>query len=74
MSCWKQDLSSWFWEIYRESPDSLNFYILSLLLLNGPQAFYVNPGYLKCIFGINVSPANKKLLIISFIWYLVLTC
>ena len=35
--------------------------------MNGSQVLYVNPGYFKCIFGINVSPANKNIFIISFI-------
>ena len=29
--------------------------------MNGLQALYVNPGWLKCISGINVSHANKVL-------------
>ena len=37
--------------------------------MNGPQALYVNPGCLKCISGINLSPANKNLFIISFTLY-----
>ena len=36
------------------------------LLVNGLQALYVNLGRLKCISGVNVSPANKNLFIISF--------
>ena len=35
--------------------------------MNGPQALYVNPGYLKCISDVNLSPANKSLLAIAFI-------
>ena len=35
--------------------------------MNGPQALYVNPGCLKCISNINLSPANKSLLAIAFI-------
>ena len=42
------------------------FFIRSLFLVNGPQALYVNPGYLKCISGINLSPANKNVFTISF--------
>ena len=48
--------------IYRESPVSLNFCILSLFYVNGPKALYVNPGCVKCISGINLSPVNKNLL------------
>ena len=53
---------------------SLNFCILSLLFVNGPQALYVNPYSLKCISGINISPVNKTLFTISFVLYPVLTC
>ena len=75
MSCWKQGLSSLFWYMDLESPILLNFCILSLLFVNYlPQALYVNPGYLECISGINLSPANKNLLTISFILHLALTC
>ena len=35
--------------------------MLPLSFLNGPQALYVNPGYLKCISGINLFSADKKL-------------
>ena len=48
---------------------SLIPFILSLFLVNGPQGLYVNPGFLKCISSINLSPANKNLFIISFILY-----
>ena len=62
MSYWKQALSSLFWQIYRKSPVSLNFCIISFFFfVNGPQALYINPGYLKCISGINLSPTNKNL-------------
>ena len=44
------------------SPVSLKFCILSLIFVNGPQALYINPGCLKWISGINISPVNKKLL------------
>ena len=47
--------------------------ILSLFLVNDPQALYVNPGCLNCISGIYLSPANENLLTISFNLYLVLT-
>ena len=40
------------------------------ILVNGPQALYVNPGCLKCISGVNLSLANKNLFTISFILYL----
>ena len=43
---------------------------LSLVLVNGPQALYVKPGCFKCISAINLSPANKNLLTISFLLYL----
>ena len=65
--------------MYRESPISLNFCILSLLFVNDPQALYINPdlsseeGCLKYTSGINLSSANKNLLAISLILYLVLT-
>ena len=50
-----------------------NFCILSLLLLNGQQELYVNPGCLTCNSGINLSPVIKNVFTISFILYLVLT-
>ena len=34
---------------------------MSLFSVNGPKALYVNPGCVKCISGINLSPANKSL-------------
>ena len=74
MSSWKQVLSSSFWKIYRGSPVFLSFYILSLLLVNGPDVLHVNPCYRKCVSGINISPSNKKLFTISFILYLELAC
>ena len=40
----------------------------SLFLVNSPQALQVNPGCFKCISGKNVSPVNKNLLTISFIF------
>ena len=60
--------------MYHESSVSLSFSILSLFSVNGPQAVYVKLGYTKYISGINLSPANKNLFIISFILYLALTC
>ena len=36
------------------------FFILPLFLVNGPEALYVNPGCLKCISGMNISPAEKE--------------
>ena len=59
---------------YRKSPSFANFCILSLFFVNEPEALYLNPGYLKSTSGINLSPANKILLTISFPLYLVLTC
>ena len=56
------------------NPVSLNFCILHLIFVNGPQALYVNAGCLKCILGINLPPTNKHLLTILLILYLVLTC
>ena len=53
-----------------ESHVPLDFWILSLLLVNGTQALKVNPGHLKCISGISLFPANKNLFIILFILYL----
>ena len=38
-------------KIYLEYPVSLDFLLLFLFLVNGPQALYVNPGCLKCIYG-----------------------
>ena len=55
-------------QIYRP----LNFFILSLFLVNAPQALYINPGCLKRISGIHLSRANENLRTISFIFYLVL--
>ena len=43
-------------------------------MVNDPQALFVNPGCLKCISGINLYPAIKKMFTISFFQYLVLTC
>ena len=61
--------------MYRQSPVSLNFWILSLFFVNDLQALHVNLGCrLKCISGINLSHANKNLLTLSFILHLVLTC
>ena len=37
-----------------------------MFFVNGPQALYVNPGCLKCISCLNLSPANKNLCAISF--------
>ena len=34
------------------------------------KKLYVNPGYVKGISGVNLSPANKTLIIISFTLYL----
>ena len=53
--------------MYRESPVSLNFCILSLFFVNGPKALYVNLCRLRCISDIILSPANKNLLTISVI-------
>ena len=33
----------------------------------GPPALYVNSGCLKCISGMNLSPASKILFVISFV-------
>ena len=44
-----------------EYPVSLNFCILPLFLVYGPQALYVNPGYFKWTSGI-----NKNVFAISF--------
>ena len=49
------------------------FYFL-FIISKCPQALYVNPGCLKCISCINLSPANKNFLTISFILHFVLTC
>ena len=48
---------------------SLNFCILSLYLVNGPQVLYVNPGCLKSIPGINLFSTNESLFTISLILY-----
>ena len=45
--------------MYFESPVYLNFCILCLFLVDGPQALYVNPGWLKRISDMNLFPANK---------------
>ena len=52
--------------IYRVS---LNYWILSLFFVNGPQTLDVNLSCLKCISDISLLPANKNLLTISFILY-----
>ena len=52
-----------FWYVYLESPGCLNFFILSLFLVKGAQALYVNPGCIKCISGINLS------LLIKVVYY-----
>ena len=57
-----------------ESTFPLHFSIFSLFYVSGPQALYVNPSCLKCISGINLFPANKNVLSISIILYLVLSC
>ena len=41
--------------------------------VNGPQELYVNPGCIKCIYGINLSHANENVFTNSFILSLVLT-
>ena len=56
--------------MHHDSPVYLNFCIVSLFLVNGKQALYVNAavhvaGYLKLISDANVSPANKSLFTIS---------
>ena len=43
-------------------------WILSLLLVNDPQALQVSPDCFKCISGINLSLTNKNLLTISLIF------
>ena len=60
--------------MYLESLVSLKLFILYLFLVNDPQALHLNPGCLECISGINLSPAIKNVLTISFILQLVLTC
>ena len=59
----------YFVDFYFELPVYLNFFILSLFLVNGPEILYANPGCLKCISGMTLSPANKSLFIIAFILY-----
>ena len=49
--------------MYCKSPVSLSFCILFLFLVNGPQALYVNPGYIKSISGMNLSPVYYSLII-----------
>ena len=73
MSSWKNALSNSF-RIYPELPVSSSFYVLSLFFVNGSQALYVNPGCLKFISGINLSPANKNLFTMSFNLYLAINC
>ena len=41
--------------------------------MNGPKVLSVNLGSFKCIPGINLSPANKNLLTISFIFIIALS-
>ena len=71
MLCRKQALFNYFPEMYRESPVSLNlnFWILCLLFINGPQALYVNSDCFKCVSGINLSPANNNLLFLFYLFY-----
>lgn len=58
-------------EIYLESPLSLNLCFLYLFLVRGSQVLYVNPDLssvarcLKSTSGMNLSPANKYLNIIN---------
>ena len=54
---------------YLKSPpkSSLNSFISSLFLVNGPEALSVNLDYFKCISGINLSTDNKDLFTIAFI-------
>ena len=47
--------------MYLESPVSLNFCILYLFLVKGPQALYVNSGCVKCISGMILSPADENM-------------
>ena len=47
--------------MYLESPVSVVFCILSLFLVKGSQALYVNSGCTKCISDINLSPADKNM-------------
>ena len=52
---------SWIWSFFKFWN---SFFVLSNSL---QEKVYVNPGCLKCILGMNLSPANKNLLIILFI-------
>ena len=38
-----------------------------MFLVNGTQALYVNTGCLKCISGMNLSPAIRSMLFILYI-------
>ena len=47
--------------MYLKSLVSLNFCILYLFLVKGPQTLYVNSGCVKCISGMILSPADKNI-------------
>ena len=47
----------------------MNFSILCLFLVNGPQALYVETGCFKCISDINLFETSKNLFAISFSLY-----
>ena len=47
-----------------QHPGSLDFFIFSLFLVNGPQTIYVIRGCFKCISGRNLSPAIKNCLLL----------
>ena len=49
---------------------SILFHKISLFLVNGPQAVCLTFGCLRWISSMNLSPANKKLLVISFLFYI----
>ena len=49
--------------MYLDSHVSLNFYILSLFLVNDSQALQVNLGSFKWFLGMKLSPANTNMFI-----------
>ena len=53
--------------MYSKSPVSLNFWILSLFFVNGPEVLCVKSGCIKRMLSLNLSPSNKNLSTISFI-------
>ena len=60
-------MSNSFLYINLEFPVAPNFYVF-VFVMNGLKAQHVNPGCLKSILSMNISPANKNLSIMFFIF------